>query len=133
MPVDLFFGSAIMVKRMLMIRFQRTGRKNNPSFRIAVSEKRSKPKSGALELLGSFDPKTKQSSFKKERILYWVSQGAHVSPTVHNLLVSQGVIQDKKIMVKIAKPKIVETKQETQNVVSTEGAVQAVAGEAPAA
>ncbi len=98
---------------MLMIRFQRTGRKNDPSFRIALVEKRSKPKSGALELLGSFDPKTKQTTFKKERIAYWLSKGAHASPTVHNLLVSQGVIQGKKVTVKIAKPKVTEVKKES--------------------
>ena len=84
---------------MLMIRFQRTGRRNDPSFRIAVTEKRSKPKSGGVELLGSYHPKTKETVLKQERILYWLSKGAQASPTVHNLLVAKGVIQRKKIPV----------------------------------
>lgn len=102
-----------------MIRLQRTGRRNNPSFRVALAEKRSKPKSGALELLGSFDPKTKQSILKKDRILYWLSQGAHPSATAHNLLISQGVTQGKKIAVKMAKPKTSEVKPETAKVENT--------------
>ena len=86
-----------------MIRFQRLGRKNDPAFRIVVTEKRSKPKSGGTEILGSYHPKTKHTVLQKERILYWLSKGAKASPTVHNLLVSQGVSQAKKIpVVKVA-------------------------------
>lgn len=81
---------------MLIIRFQRVGRKNDPAFRVVVTEKRSKPKSGELEILGSHHPKTKTTILKNERILYWISNGAKMSDTVHNLLVSKGVIKGKK-------------------------------------
>lgn len=84
---------------MLKIRFQRVGRKNDPAFRIVVTERRSKPKSGGVELLGSFHPKTKETRLESERILYWLSKGALASPRVHNLLVSKGVIQKPKISV----------------------------------
>lgn len=82
---------------MLVIRFQRVGRRNDPAFRIVVTEKRSKPKSGELEILGSFYPKTKETRLRRERILHWLSQGAQASPRTHNLFVSEGVIQGKKI------------------------------------
>lgn len=82
---------------MLVIRFQRVGRKNDPAFRIVLTEKRSKPKSGEIEILGSFHPKTKETRLKNERILYWLSKGAKASPRVHNLLISKGVIRGKKI------------------------------------
>ncbi len=82
---------------MLVIRFQRTGRKNDPAFRIVVTEKRSKPKSGELEILGSFHPKTKETVLENERILYWLSQGAKASPRAHNLFISKGIIQGEKI------------------------------------
>lgn len=82
---------------MLVIRFQRVGRKNDPAFRVVVTEKRSKPKSGELEILGSYHPKTKHTVLKSERILYWMSKGAQISPTVHNLLVKHGIIKGKKI------------------------------------
>lgn len=84
---------------MLVVRFQRVGRTNDPAFRVVVTEKRSKPKSGELEILGSYHPKTKATVLKNERILYWLSKGAKASDTVHNLLVSKGVIQGKKISV----------------------------------
>ena len=82
---------------MLVIRFQRRGRTNDPSFRVVIQERRSKPKSGELEILGSYHPKTKETLLKNERILYWLSKGAVASPTVHNLLVTKGVIQGAKI------------------------------------
>ncbi len=82
-----------------MIRFQRVGRNNDPAFRIVVTEKRSKPKSGELEILGSYHPKTKETVLKNGRILYWFSKGAKASDTVHNLLISKGVIQGKKVSV----------------------------------
>lgn len=80
-----------------MLKFQRIGRKNDPAFRIVVTEKHSKPKSGELEILGSYHPKTKQTAIKSERVLYWLSKGAKATDTVHNLLVSKGIVQDKKV------------------------------------
>lgn len=88
---------------MLVIRFQRTGRRNDPSFRIVLAERRSKPKSGEIEILGSHHPKTKQTVLKQERILYWMSTGAKASPTVHNLLIAKGVMRGKKIGIVRAK------------------------------
>lgn len=82
---------------MLVIRFQRVGRKNDPAFRIVLTEKRSKPKSGEREILGSHHPHTKTTILKEERILYWLSKGAKASGTVHNLLIAKGVIKGKKI------------------------------------
>ncbi len=81
---------------MLVIRFQRIGRKNDPAFRIVLAEKRSKPKSGEIEILGSYHPKTKETILKNDRISYWMGKGAKASETVHNLLVSKKVIDAKK-------------------------------------
>ena len=41
-----------------------------------------------MELLGSYDPHKKEFKVKKDRIEYWVSKGAGVSPTVNNLMVN---------------------------------------------
>jgi small subunit ribosomal protein S16 len=91
---------------MLIIRFQRVGRTNDPAFRIVVTEKQNAPKSGkALELLGSYHPKTKQTNVKKDRVLHWVSQGAQVSDTAYNHLLKQGVFQGKPRLVKVKRPK----------------------------
>ncbi len=87
---------------MLVIRLVRGGKKNAPSFRIALTQKTAPPKSGKfLELLGHYDARLKQIGLDKERINYWLSKGAKPSVTVHNLLVSQGVIKGGKIKKKI--------------------------------
>ncbi len=100
-----------------MIRFQRIGRTKDPAFRIVVTEKRSKPKSGELEILGSFHPKTKETHLKSERILYWLSKGAKLSPRVHNLLVSNKLITAPKInVVKIPKTKSGNETKVSENV-----------------
>ena len=84
---------------MLTIRFQRVGRRNDPSFRVVVAEKRSKPKTNGVERLGSYHPKTKQTVLNGERILYWIGKGAKPSATIHNLLISKGIMKGKKIPV----------------------------------
>lgn len=76
-----------------MIRFQRIGRKNDPAFRIAVLDKASGPKAGKyVDLVGTYNPKTKAVTLKPDAIKKWMSQGAQVSPSLHNLLVKEGVI-----------------------------------------
>lgn len=85
---------------MLMIRFQRIGRKNDPAFRIAVLEKTAGPKAGKyVDLVGTYNPKTKAVTLAPERIQDWIKKGAQVSPSLHNLLVAKGVIEGKKINV----------------------------------
>ena len=85
---------------MLAIRFQRRGRKNDPSFRIIVSEKARSPKAGnPLELLGSYDPITKDAAIDGERVKHWIREGAELSGTVNNLLITKGIIEGKKVNV----------------------------------
>jgi small subunit ribosomal protein S16 len=82
---------------MLMIRFQRIGRKNDPAFRIAVLDKASGPKAGKyVDLVGTYNPKTKAVTLKPDAIRKWMSQGAQVSPSLHNLLLKEGVIEGTK-------------------------------------
>ncbi|MBI2100279.1 MAG: 30S ribosomal protein S16 [Candidatus Vogelbacteria bacterium] len=83
---------------MLKIRLQRVGRKNDPSFRLVVTESQHGPQSGKfLEVLGNYDARHGQPQFKAERIKHWLSVGAQASPTAHNLLVSGKVIEGKKV------------------------------------
>jgi len=71
---------------MLMIRLQRVGRKNFPSFRAVLTKKTSGAHGKAMEILGFYNPLTKKGSFKHERIEYWIKQGAGISQTLINLL-----------------------------------------------
>ncbi len=80
-----------------MIRFQRIGRKNDPAFRMLVLEKASGPKAGKyVDLVGTYNPKTKAITLQPERIKDWVAKGAQVSPSLMNLLISKGVFEGKK-------------------------------------
>ncbi len=83
---------------MLTIRLSRVGRKNDPSFRVIVVESKRKPQPGNyLEMVGSYNPKAGRVELNGERIKYWMSMGATVSDTVHNLLVTHKIIDAKKI------------------------------------
>lgn len=97
---------------MLVIRFLRTGKKNQPFFRIVVTDKKNPPRGGRfLEVVGFFNPLTKEKRLKTERIKYWISVGAQPSDRVHNLLVGEKIVEGKKIDVH-KKPKKKEKKAE---------------------
>lgn len=87
---------------MLVIRFQRVGRRNDPAYRMVVAERRSKPHCIGTEVVGSYHPKTKHTILKSERILYWIGKGAQVSDTVHNLLVRKGVVKGSKRRIRMS-------------------------------
>ena len=85
---------------MLKIRLQRTGGTNDPSFRIVVVEHTESTKTGNIvERVGTYNPKTKEKNIIAERILYWLSKGAKASGTVHNMLVTAGIVKGKKVNV----------------------------------
>jgi small subunit ribosomal protein S16 len=84
---------------MLRIRFLRVGKKNSPSFRLVLTEKTAPPKGKFLEVLGFYNPKTKDWGMKGERIAHWISCGAQPSATAHNFLVKHGALQTAKISV----------------------------------
>jgi small subunit ribosomal protein S16 len=82
---------------MLMIRFQRIGRKNDAAFRMAVLPKASGPKAGKyVDLVGTYNPKTKAMTVDGAKIKDWISKGAQVSPSLHNLLIKNGVLEGTK-------------------------------------
>lgn len=119
---------------MLKIRLQRFGRKNDPTFRVVLTDSRNSTKSGRfLEILGSHDPKKSDKTlFKKERILHWISKGAQLTDTMHNLLIAKGVIKGKKIDVSAKKKgeEGGESKKEAAPAHSPVGGEAAVSGEA---
>jgi small subunit ribosomal protein S16 len=75
---------------MLKIRFQRIGRKKLPFFRIVVAEKARSAKAKFVEILGNFDPQTKELNLKKERIEHWILNGAKPSDRIAQILVKNG-------------------------------------------
>lgn len=78
---------------MLRIRFSRTGKTGQPSFRIVVAEHSSPVKNGCVELLGNYLParNPKEVTLKKDRILYWISKGAIPTDTAATLFKKEGM------------------------------------------
>ncbi len=110
---------------MLVIRFFRIGKKNQPSFKIVVTDKRKSSTRGRfVEEVGFYNPQSKEKVLKTERIKYWLSVGAQPSPTVHNLLVSEKIIEGKKIDVH-KKPKKKETASAPAGATASQGEKQA--------
>ncbi len=127
---------------MLVIRFFRVGKKNQPSFKIVVTDKTKPPRSGRfVEEVGFYNPLTKEKILKQDRIKYWLSVGAKPSDTVFNLLVSEKIIEGKKIPVHKKSPKespngdpTGQAKKEPEQAPATQApAVKAQAVEAQAA
>ena len=114
-----------------MIRFQRIGRKNDPAFRIVVTEKTAGPKAGNyVDLVGTYNPKTKAFTADADRIKSWIEKGAQVSPSLMNLLITKGLVEGKKVNVL---PKKAPIKKEGEEVVAEAPAAEvAAAEEAPA-
>ncbi len=85
---------------MLMIRFLRAGKRNQPFFKIVVVDRKQSSKSGRfMEQVGFFNPLTKEKKLNAERIKLWISKGVKLSDTVSNLLIKEKIIEGKKISV----------------------------------
>ena len=95
---------------MLTIRLSRVGKKGYPTYRLIISEKQRDPYGKALEILGAYNPHTKELQAKEDRVTYWISKGAGMSDTVNNLLISKKIIEGKKTKSPGAKTKKKEAK-----------------------
>ncbi|MCK4592465.1 30S ribosomal protein S16 [Candidatus Parcubacteria bacterium] len=82
---------------MLRIRLSRVGKKNKAQFRVTVADAQRSPTGKFIEILGHYNPHTKEKVFKNERIEYWISKGAKPSSTVHNFLIDAGIIKGEKV------------------------------------
>src|SRR3989338_4413601 len=82
---------------MIMMRLQRIGRKNDPSFRVVVTDSRNSTKTGRhIDILGSYNPKMSTFTIDEEKAKHWISKGVQPSDTLHNLLISHKIIDGKK-------------------------------------
>ena len=81
----------------LSIRLSRGGRKKRPFYRIVVSDKRMPRDGRYIERLGTYNPllpddNEKRVQLVKDRIEYWLSQGAKPSERVAVFLGKAGII-----------------------------------------
>jgi small subunit ribosomal protein S16 len=77
------------------IRLKRFGRRNRPSWRIAVIDKRSARDGEPIEEIGTYDnvtdPKQTRVTVDAERARHWLKVGAKPSRIVHQLFKRNGV------------------------------------------
>lgn len=73
---------------MLKIRLARTGTTNRKTYRVVAIEEGKRRDGSAVENLGYYNPLVKppQIVIDKDRVAYWVSRGAQVTPAVAKLL-----------------------------------------------
>ena len=109
---------------MLTIRLQRAGTKNRPAFRIVLAEKARSASKKFHEILGHYNPRSKDFGIKDpERLKYWIAQHVQISPTVHNLFIEKKLMEGTKV--KAWAPK--------KSVEAGSGSAGKEGGEAPAA
>ncbi len=73
---------------MVKIRLSQTGTKNRKTYRLIAIDERKRRDGRAIEILGFYNPLVKppQTSVKKDRIDYWLSVGAKLTPGVQKIL-----------------------------------------------
>lgn len=119
---------------MLMMRLQRVGRKNDPSYRIVVTDKRTGPKSNKhVDLIGHYSPKVGKVEIDAQKVKHWLAQGAKTSVTLHNMLISKKIIEGKKLNPLPRKAPIISEEAKAAAAAAEAAAKEATPEEAPAA
>lgn len=105
---------------MLMIRFQRTGRTNDPAFRIVLLEKARAAKDGNIvEQLGTYNPRSKALTLNEAHVKEWIAKGAQPTDSIRNLLITKGILEGKKVNVLSKKTPIKKEKVEEKVIAET--------------
>ena len=77
---------------MLAIRMQRNGRVHNPVYRIVVQESQRHPLSGRIVAqVGNYNPETKKVVLDKEKVEFYLKNGAQPSTRVAFVLSKEGI------------------------------------------
>ena len=77
---------------MLAIRMQRNGRTHLPVYRIVVQESQRHPLSGRIVAeVGNYNPETKKVVLDKEKVEFYLKNGAQPSTRVARVLKLEGV------------------------------------------
>jgi len=77
---------------MLKIRLVRFGKKKQPFYRITVAESKTPLRGRFVEVIGNYNPKTKDLKVDKEKAEKWLGLGAQPSEKIKTLLKKSGVI-----------------------------------------
>jgi small subunit ribosomal protein S16 len=70
----------------VVLRLSRQGSKKRPFYRIVAADKRCPRDGKFIELLGTYDPRTKALKLDGDRFTHWVKVGALPSGTLNSLV-----------------------------------------------
>ncbi len=110
---------------MLTIRLQRGGKRNTPQYKLVLAEKTAANQKKFVEILGSYNPHTKELGIRSnDRLNYWMNdQHVELSATVNNLFITKELIKaDKTKAFTIPKK---EVAPEAENTTTSESPVAA--------
>ena len=81
---------------MVMIRLARVGAPKQPYYRIVVIEKDRARNGRSIEVVGTYNPRTNPATvnLKHDRIAYWRSVGATLSPIMQKLVAKNPAVPD---------------------------------------
>jgi small subunit ribosomal protein S16 len=80
---------------MVRIRLRRVGARNQPSYRIVVTDRRSPRDGRFIEAIGFYNPRTEPETvtLDEERALHWLEKGAQPSEAVERLMKNLGTLE----------------------------------------
>ena len=111
---------------MLAIRMQRNGRTHYPTFRLVVQESQRHPLSGRVVAeVGNYNPETKKTTLDKEKIEFYLKNGAQPSSRVAFIFKKEGIALPswyKEANLKTRKPKHADKLRKNQPKEETEAA-----------
>lgn len=81
---------------MVVIRLARSGAKKRPFFNMVVTDSRNRRDGRFVERVGYYNPKAAENEkslvINTERLTYWQSKGAQLSPTAARLVKQQATL-----------------------------------------
>lgn len=77
---------------MLTIRFQPIGRKHRKFYRVVVAEKHKFVGKKFLEILGWYNPNTKEVKLEADRVKHYVALNTEISSSVQSLFKKQNLV-----------------------------------------
>jgi small subunit ribosomal protein S16 len=66
---------------------------------VVLEKERAAKTGNIVEKLGTYNPRSKEMTLDAEAVKGWIAKGAQPTDSIHNLLVTKGVIAGKKVNV----------------------------------
>jgi len=71
---------------LVKIRLKRMGRKKVPIYKIVVSDERAKRDGRAIDIIGTYNPKSKEIKVDRQKVDEWLKKGAQPTERVSAIL-----------------------------------------------